>query len=56
MLPKEAIKEFKELYSKNYGLELSDEEASRRANNIIALYGAVYGDNSDFLKTKKVKK
>jgi len=47
MLPKEAIKEFKRLYVKNYGTELSDEEATRRANNLVALYTAVYG-NSQF--------
>jgi len=44
MLPKEAIEEFKKLYAKNYGIELSDEEATRRANNLVALYGAVYGN------------
>ena len=44
MLPKEAIEEFKKLYAKNYGTELSDEEATRRANNLVALYGAVYGN------------
>jgi hypothetical protein len=42
MLPKEAVDEFKILYAKNYGVELSDEEASRRANNFVALYEAVY--------------
>ena len=46
MLPKEAIQEFKKLYAKNYGIELSDEEATRRANNLVALYGAVYGNDS----------
>ena len=46
MLPKEAIEQFKKLYSKNYGIQLSDEEATRRANNLVALYEAVYGDNS----------
>ena len=46
MLTKEAIKEFKKLYLKNYGIELSDEEATRRANNFVALYSAVYGNNS----------
>lgn len=45
MLPKEAIEEFKRLYAKNYGIDLSDEEATRRANNLVALYTAVYGDN-----------
>lgn len=44
MLPKEAIKEYKEIYLKNYGVELTDEEATRRANNLVALYAAVYGE------------
>lgn len=49
MLPKEAIEEFKKLYFKNYGIELTDEEATYRANNLVALYSAVYGDNSSGL-------
>ena len=49
MLPKEAVDEFKILYAKNYGVELSDEEASRRANNFVALYEAVY-DGYDLYK------
>ncbi len=53
MLPKEAIKEFKKLYLKHYGIELSDEEASYRANNLVALFGAVYGDNSTAIWTNK---
>ena len=43
MLPQEAITEFKELYRKRYGVDLSDEEASFRANNLVGLYKAVYG-------------
>ncbi len=46
MYPKEAITEFKKLYAKNYGIELSDEEAARRYGNLIAIYGSVYGDDS----------
>jgi hypothetical protein len=46
MLPKEAITEYKKLYAKNYGIELSEEEVIRRANNLVALYGAVYGSES----------
>jgi hypothetical protein len=42
MLPEKAIKEFKEIYRKNYGIELTDKEASERANNFVALYKAVY--------------
>ena len=50
MLPKEAIKEYKKIYAKNYGVELSDEEATRRANNLVALYIAVYGNTSGLIE------
>ena len=56
MLPKEAIKEFKKLYFKNYQIELSDEEATRRANNLVALYGAVYGNDSALIKNDNYNK
>ena len=55
MLPKEAIEEYKKIYAKNYGVELSDEEATRRANNLVGLYGAVYGNNSDAVKANEEK-
>ena len=55
MLPRKAIKEFKEIYAKNYGVELSDKEATRRANNLVALYAAVYGDNSGQIKNNHPK-
>ena len=42
MLPKEAIKEFKEIYRKEYGTELSEAEASLHANNLIQLYKPAY--------------
>lgn len=41
-LPPEAIKEFKVLYKKEFGVDLSDEEATMRANNLVGLYDAVY--------------
>jgi len=50
MLPKIAIEEFKKLYLKNYGIQLSDEEAIRRAENFVGLYGAVYGDDPRLFK------
>jgi len=46
MLPKEAIEEFKKIYLKRFGIELSDAEASRRANNLVNLYKAVYDEPS----------
>lgn len=55
MLPQEAIKEFKKLYLKNYGIQLSDEEATYRANNLVALYSAVYSENSGGLEYETVK-
>ena len=47
MLLKEAIEEFKRIYKKEFGVEISDEEASFRANNLVNLYKAVYGDSSN---------
>jgi len=44
MLPPEAVKQFKDLYLKHYKVELTNEEASLRANNLLNLYKAVYGD------------
>ena len=48
-LPKEAIEEFKKLYAKHYCVELSDEEARKRASNLVDLFTAVYGDNSNMV-------
>jgi len=42
MLPNKAIQEFKELYKKRFGQELSDQEASYRANNLFNLYKVTY--------------
>jgi len=42
MLPEKAIQEFKELYKKRYGVELSDQEASDRANRLFNLYKVTY--------------
>lgn len=42
MLLEKAIKEFKELYKKRYDVELSDQEASYRANNLFNLYKVTY--------------
>jgi len=57
MLPQEAIEQFKELYLKRYGVKLSDEEASYRANNLFNLYKITYmGEPSvDNFKIKPTK-
>jgi len=46
MLPDQAIQEFKKLYKKRYGVELSDQEASYRANNLFNLYKVTYMPDS----------
>ena len=42
-LKAEAIREFKLIFQKQYGISLSNEEASLRATNLLKLYKAVYG-------------
>jgi hypothetical protein len=54
MLPKEAIEEFKKIYKKRFGVELTDAEASFRANNLVNLYSAVLGSKSKV--SEKLKK
>jgi hypothetical protein len=44
LLPQEAIDEYKVLYKERFGVDLSDAEASFRANHLIDLYKAVRGD------------
>ena len=46
MLQRQAIEEYKVLYEKRFGVLLSDEEASFRANNLVNLYKAVLGPES----------
>lgn len=41
MLSKQAIVEFQHLYKKEFGLELSFEEAAEQANNLLQLYKIV---------------
>ena len=38
MLNKQAIDEYKKIYKEEIGLELSDEEASKKANDLICLF------------------
>jgi len=45
MIPKEALKEFKELYRKKFRVELSDKETYRRASKLLSLYETVYGQS-----------
>jgi len=54
MLPKEAIEEYKKIYKKEFGVELSNEDASFRANNLVNLYRAVYSKVDRFSSEMKV--
>lgn len=53
MIPKEALKEFKELYRKRFQVELSDEETYKRASKLLNLYKTIYG--SILRNTKKTE-
>ncbi len=46
MLPPEAIEEYKVLYKKRFGVDLSDAEASFRANHLVDLYRTVRDEPS----------
>ncbi len=45
MLPKEAIEEFKKLYLQRFKVQLTDAEASFRANNLVNLFKFVYEES-----------
>ena len=44
MLPQKAVEEFKKIYRKSYNIELTNEEATDKANRLVRLYQAVYTD------------
>lgn len=52
MLSKEAVQEFKQIYSRKFGEELSDKEAIEKANRVYELHKTIF----DFLsrETKEV--
>jgi hypothetical protein len=54
-LSKQAIEEYKQIYKKNFGEEISDEEARKQGENLIELFrvicrpipGKDYGTEND---------
>ena len=46
MLPKEAIDEFKELYRQDYGVILSDKEATDKATKLFNVLECIYSGYS----------
>ena len=58
MIPsKEAIEEFKEIYKKEFGEELSDQDATERATKLLNLMEAIYKPipQKEYEKTQKAK-
>lgn len=55
-LPPEAFEELKEIYRKEYGKELSDEEAVRMGINLIELFKIITPTKKVPLKRKKQRK
>jgi len=54
-LPREAIEEFKEIYRKEFAEELSDDEASQKANNLIELFQIIAEVERPETESKKVE-
>jgi len=46
MLSQQAIKEFKDIYHKQFGKELSDQEALRKGTALLRLFKAVLKPNT----------
>lgn len=44
MLSKEAIEEYKKLYKDRFQVDISDDEAVIRANNLVNLYKLIFED------------
>jgi hypothetical protein len=42
MITQKAIQDFKDLYNKRFGIELSDEEALRKAFCLLSLYMTIH--------------
>lgn len=42
MLPTDAIQEFKQIYFRKFGEELTDEEATEKANRVYELHKALF--------------
>ena len=44
MITKRSLRKFKTLYEKHFGEKLSDKEVSRKADYLVNIYRAVYGN------------
>lgn len=57
MISEKALKEFKEIYKKEFNIDLSDQDALEKATKLLNLMKAVYGPMSkgDYEKLQKRK-
>ena len=55
-LPPEAFEEFKELYRREYGKDLTDEDAVRMGTNLIELFKIITPTKKVPLQRKKLRK
>jgi hypothetical protein len=53
MVTNEGLTQFKKLYKTEFGVELSDAEVAERANRLLNLYRAVYGQKKSNIKISK---
>lgn len=47
MVSEEGLIKFKEIYKENFGIELSRKDLIARANKLLNLYKAVYGQGTN---------
>jgi len=52
MVSKDGLAQFKALYLKEFGEKLSKKQAIEKANRVLRLYYAVYGNGLDISKKK----
>ncbi len=52
MITKRSLRKFKSLYEKRFGEKLSDKEVERKADYLLNIYRAVYG-NVEFPDSEK---
>lgn len=55
MLPKQAIEEFKTIYLKRYGLELSDTEATEKAYKVFNFFKQIISDDVGIKDVEVIK-
>lgn len=53
MISQPSLEKFKKLYHQAFNEELDDAEALGRANRLLNIYMAVYGDPFDYYKSRQ---